>query len=175
MSVVLVLTTVVPVAAAKMGDDRGGIEGGPAEHMSGGTTVQQCGRHVDLPVLHAQSLATAETLGRPGISSRRLSSSPWRGSRRAVRSLARNLPASAPAAPPTAMHDCAELLDISLAHTDGRHSADATGATTWLSAVPRPDGTNCQADFIVSRRSTSDIGYCGALSWEYGLDGQQWA
>jgi hypothetical protein len=52
--------------------------------MSGGTTVQQCGRHVDLPVLHAQSLATAETLARPGISSRRLSSSPWRGSRRAV-------------------------------------------------------------------------------------------
>jgi hypothetical protein len=112
--------------------------------MGGGTTVQQCERHVDLPVLHAQSLATAETLARPGISSRRLSSSPWRGSRRAVRSLARNLPASAP---PTAMHDCAELLYISLAHADGRHSADATGATTWLSAVPRRhDTTNLNGE-----------------------------
>ena len=33
----------------------------------------------------------------------------------AARSLARNLSASAPASPPSGMHDCAELLDISLA------------------------------------------------------------
>ncbi|WVZ73372.1 hypothetical protein U9M48_021684 [Paspalum notatum var. saurae] len=59
-----------------------------------------------------------------------------------ARALARNL--SAPAAPPSGMHDCTELLDISLAQLRdalARSAADADGATTWLSAALTNQGT----------------------------------
>ncbi|XP_062217589.1 pectinesterase-like [Phragmites australis] len=58
--------------------------------------------------------------------------------------LARNLSASARTVPLLGMHDCVELLDISLAQLGDAlagSSADADGATTWLSAALTNQGT----------------------------------
>ncbi|KAL5207872.1 hypothetical protein ABZP36_032307 [Zizania latifolia] len=65
-----------------------------------------------------------------------------------ARALARNLSASssrrrAPRVPPSAMDDCAELLDISLDQLRDAlaGTADAAGVTTWLSAALTNQGT----------------------------------
>lgn len=126
MATVLALGTVVPVAEARKGDDNV-------------AAVSRICRSTPYPSACETALTSAEA---------RRARDPFAASvqfamarARTARSLARNLSASAP---PTAMHDCAELLDISLAQLRdalaGR-AADAAGATTWLSAALTNQGT----------------------------------
>jgi pectinesterase inhibitor-like protein len=151
MATVLALATMVPVAAARKG-------GG---NMS---AVSRICRSTPYPSACETALTSAEA---------RRARDPFAASVQfamaratTARSLARNLSASAPAALPTAMHDCAELLDISLAQLRdalaGRAS-DAAGATTWLSAALTNQGTcNDSLAAAAATAATARAG-CGAV------------
>ena len=155
MATVLVLVTVAPVAARKGDEVASGVGVNTAAVSRIATTsasappssanVTLICRSTPDPSACETALTSAEA---------RSAGDPFAASVQTVqfamarattaRSLARNLSASAPSSPPSSMHDCAELLDISLAQLrdalEGR-AADAAGATTWLSAALTNQGT----------------------------------
>ena len=150
MATVLALATVAPVAAGK-GDKAASMVGTAAVSRIAATSASAPPSSVNVTLI-------CRSTPDPSACETALTSAEARSARdpfaasvqfamaraTAARSLARNLSASAPASPPSGMHDCAELLDISLAQLRDAlagFAADAAGATTWLSAALTNQGT----------------------------------
>ncbi|CAL5056136.1 unnamed protein product [Urochloa decumbens] len=148
MATVLALATVAPVAAGN-GDEATSRVGNMADAATSASSAPTAPSSANV-------VSICRSTPYPSACETALTSSEARSARRRdpfaasvqfamaratkARSLARNLSAaSAPrSVPASGMRDCAELLDISLAQLRAsrrRCSADAAGATTWLSAA----------------------------------------
>nr|CAB3451286.1 unnamed protein product [Digitaria exilis] len=126
MATVLALATVVPVAAAGAGK---GDE--TAAVSSSGANVTLICRSTPHPGACETALASAEAaVADPFAASVQFAMA----RATTARALARNLSKSKPP-PASGMHDCAELLDISLAQLRAALSGRDADATTWLSAA----------------------------------------
>ena len=145
MATVLALATVAPVAAGK-GDEAASMVGTAAVSRIAATSASAPPSSVNVTLIcrptpdprackTALTSAEARSAGDPFAASVQFAMA----RATAARSLARNLSASAPASPPSGMHDCAELLDISLAQL--RDALGRGQATTWLSAALTNQGT----------------------------------
>ncbi|CAD6249225.1 unnamed protein product [Miscanthus lutarioriparius] len=145
MATALALATVVPVTSGK-GDEAAVVSGIAATSAASSANVTLLCQSMPYPHACETALTSAEA---------RSARDPYAASVQfamarvtTARALARNLSASASAAPPapapSGMHDCAELLGISLAQLRDAlagSAADADGATTWLSAALTNQGT----------------------------------
>ncbi|RLN07935.1 pectinesterase-like [Panicum miliaceum] len=146
MATVLALATVAPVAAGK-GDEAASGVGNAAAATSASAPPSSANvtlicRSTPDPSACETALTSAEAQSAQDPFAASVQFAMARAT--TARSLARNLSASAPAVPPSGMHDCAELLDISLAQLRDALAgcaADAAGATTWLSAALTNQGT----------------------------------
>jgi pectinesterase inhibitor-like protein len=125
MAIVLALATTVVAADAGKGDD---------EAPPTGNNVTLICQSTPYPDACEAALASgaAQSAGDPFVGSMQFTMS----RAASARALARNL--SAGSAPPSGLHDCAELLDMSVFRRRDAlagSAADAEGATTWLSAA----------------------------------------
>ncbi|PUZ77948.1 hypothetical protein GQ55_1G414500 [Panicum hallii var. hallii] len=151
MATVLALATVAPVAAGKGDEAASGVGNAAAVSRIAATSASAPPSSVNVTLIcrstpDPRACETALTSAEARSARDPFAASVQFAMARATtaRSLARNLSASAPAVRPSGMHDCAELLDISLAQLrDALRgcAADAAGATTWLSAALTNQGT----------------------------------
>ncbi|CAL4967334.1 unnamed protein product [Urochloa decumbens] len=158
MATVLALATVAPVAAgnrdelaaSRIANVAAATSAASAPPPWSGANVASICRSTPYPSACETALTSSEARSARGRDPFAASVQFAMARATKARSLARNLSA-APA--PSGMRDCAELLDISLAQLRAarrRSSADAAGATTWLSAALTNQGT-CNDSLAAAR------------------------